>query len=130
MRGDRGRLDDILEAADKVAERVQRGKDRFDADEDTRFAIIHLIEIIGEAASRVSVQLRDKYRTCPGVAPSVCGTELYTATASPISRLCRLRPRLGLNRCNLEIVIRRRLAGMQHHRGLRRTLAGELATIG
>jgi uncharacterized protein with HEPN domain len=53
MRYDRERLDDIVGAADKIAERVRRGKRRFDADEDTRLAIVHLIEIIGEATSRM-----------------------------------------------------------------------------
>jgi uncharacterized protein with HEPN domain len=65
MRYDRERLDDIMGAADKIAARVRRGKRRFDADEDTRLAIVHLIEIIGEATSRISSQLRDKYPEVP-----------------------------------------------------------------
>jgi uncharacterized protein with HEPN domain len=68
VRADLERLDDILEileAASKISERVQRGRDRFDADEDTRLSVIHLIEMIGEATSRLSAQLREKYPEVP-----------------------------------------------------------------
>lgn len=59
MRDDRERLCDILEAAEKVRARVQRGRDRFDDDEDLQIVLTHLIQIIGEAATRLSPEFID-----------------------------------------------------------------------
>ena len=59
MRDDRERLCDILEAAEKIRTRVQRGRDRFDDDEDLQIVLTHLIQIIGEAATRLSPELID-----------------------------------------------------------------------
>jgi uncharacterized protein with HEPN domain len=44
-------LYDILEATEKIAARVARGRQVFDADEDTQIVLVHLIQVIGEAAS-------------------------------------------------------------------------------
>lgn len=44
MRSDQERLSDILEAAEKVRERVARGRGRFETDEDLQLVLIHLIE--------------------------------------------------------------------------------------
>lgn len=44
MRRDADRLADIVEAAAKIEERVQRGRERFDVDEDMRLAVTRLIE--------------------------------------------------------------------------------------
>ena len=60
MRSDRERLLDIIEAAEKIAARVQRGRAAFDVDEDVRFAVVHLLEIVGEAAGGVSEELRSR----------------------------------------------------------------------
>jgi uncharacterized protein with HEPN domain len=53
VRDDRERLLDILEAAQKIAERVLRGRARFDAEEDLQIVLTHLVQIIGEAAARL-----------------------------------------------------------------------------
>ena len=53
MRDDRERLLDMLEAAGKIAERVRRGRARFDADEDLQIVLTHLVQVIGEAAARL-----------------------------------------------------------------------------
>lgn len=57
MRDDHERLTDILEAADKIRVRVARGRDRFTADEDLQIVLTHLVQVIGEAASRLSDEL-------------------------------------------------------------------------
>lgn len=54
MRDDRERLADIVEAAEKIELRVRRGRARFDADEDLQIVLTHLIQVIGEAASRIT----------------------------------------------------------------------------
>jgi uncharacterized protein with HEPN domain len=52
VRRDSERLSDILEASEKIAARVARGRQVFDADEDTQIVLVHLIQVIGEARSR------------------------------------------------------------------------------
>ncbi|THV21773.1 DUF86 domain-containing protein [Glycomyces paridis] len=54
MRDDRERFADILEAAEKIRRKVAEGRDGFDADEYAQLAVVHLIQIIGEAANRLS----------------------------------------------------------------------------
>jgi uncharacterized protein with HEPN domain len=51
VRRDSERLHDIIEAADKIAARVARGRQNFDVNEDTQIVLVHLIQVIGEAAS-------------------------------------------------------------------------------
>jgi len=53
VRNDRERLADILEAAEKIQSRVDRGREWFDADEDMQIVLTHLVQVIGEAAARV-----------------------------------------------------------------------------
>jgi uncharacterized protein with HEPN domain len=57
VRDDRERLRDILDAAAKIRTRVQRGRYRFNDDEDLQIVLTHLIQIVGEAASRLSPEL-------------------------------------------------------------------------
>lgn len=57
MRNDRERLADILETAHKIETRVARGRARFDTDEDLQIVLTHLVQIIGEAAGRLSADL-------------------------------------------------------------------------
>lgn len=54
MRRDDERLADIIEAADKIAVRSAKGRSAFDADEDTQIVLVHLIQVIGEAAAGLS----------------------------------------------------------------------------
>jgi uncharacterized protein with HEPN domain len=65
VRDDAERLADIIEAADKIATRVGRGREAFDKDEDVQIAIVHLIQIIGEAASGLSDALVDAHPEIP-----------------------------------------------------------------
>lgn len=59
MRGDRHRLQDILEAIERVERYTDRGRKAFDADELIQNWVIHHLEIIGEACGAVSPQVRE-----------------------------------------------------------------------
>ena len=54
MRSDAERLADILDAAAKIAPKVADGRAGFDKDEYVQLALVHLVQIIGEAAARLS----------------------------------------------------------------------------
>lgn len=57
MRSDRERLVDILEAIHKIEQYVERESD-FEADELIQVWIVHHLQIIGEAASRLTQEFR------------------------------------------------------------------------
>ena len=65
MRDDRARLRDILEAIDKIEQRATAGKEQFLADELLQVWMVHHIQIIGEAASRLSPILRESASSVP-----------------------------------------------------------------
>lgn len=56
----------MLDTARKIASKVQ-GVDRtaYDADENLRRALVHLIQVIGEAARRVSQTLQQSHPAIP-----------------------------------------------------------------
>lgn len=56
---------DILEAALKIEERVVRGRDRFAAEEDLQIVLTHLVQVIGEAASRLSAEVAARHPDVP-----------------------------------------------------------------
>lgn len=64
MRSDRERLLDILEAIDKIEQRSSSNIDDFAEDEMQQVWVIHHLQIIGEAASKLSEGLRSAH---PGV---------------------------------------------------------------
>jgi uncharacterized protein with HEPN domain len=72
MRDDRQRLADILEAT-KLLEMFQAGRNRDDLNKDLllRSALLHQLFVIGEAATRLSQPLKDKYPAIPWGA--ICG---------------------------------------------------------
>ena len=52
-------LGHMLEKARKIcAKSAGLDRARFDADEDLRLALLHLVQVVGEAAGRVSAQTR------------------------------------------------------------------------
>jgi len=56
----------MLDMARKVSVRVaERSKADFDADEDLRFVIAHLVQTIGEAAARVSLPTQEAHPEIP-----------------------------------------------------------------
>jgi uncharacterized protein with HEPN domain len=63
-RSDAERIADILEAAAKLDGIVARGHEYFLTDSIAQLACERLIEIIGEAASNISPEIRDQY---PGI---------------------------------------------------------------
>jgi len=65
VRSDRERLLDLLDATDRIAVRVVRGRERFDADEDAQLAMVRLIEIVGEACASVSAGTRSRHPAVP-----------------------------------------------------------------
>ena len=55
----------ILEIAQKIQDRLKdKNREDFNADEDFRIVLTHLVQIIGEAASHISPEFREKY---PGI---------------------------------------------------------------
>ena len=65
MRRDGERLADIIEAAEKISIRAGRGRQAFDADEDVQIVLVHLIQVIGEAASGLSDELTSAHPEVP-----------------------------------------------------------------
>ncbi len=59
-----------------------RGKTRKDYDRDSalRLALTHLIQVIGEAARRVSSQFRESTRKFHGMPSQACGVRLCMIT--------------------------------------------------
>jgi len=58
MRDDAGRLQDMLEAIQKVEERLNQGRDAFVADELLQVWAVHHLSVIGEAANKLSEALK------------------------------------------------------------------------
>ena len=65
MRRDGERLADIIEAAGKISVRAGKGRQAFDADEDMQIVLVHLIRVIGEAASGLSDELTSDHAEVP-----------------------------------------------------------------
>ena len=58
MRDDRTRLNDMLEAIERIRRQSDKGRDAFDRDELVQTWIVHHLQILGEAAARLSPELR------------------------------------------------------------------------
>lgn len=58
MRTDRERFLDILEAIEKIERHIGRGKLAFEKDEFFQVWVMHQLQVIGEAASRVSESIQ------------------------------------------------------------------------
>ena len=78
MRDDRQRLADIVEAT-KLLGIFQAGRSRDDLKKDLllRSALLHQLFVIGEAATRISQHLKDKYPGIPWRA--ICGFRNFIA---------------------------------------------------
>src|ERR1700678_1035170 len=63
---DRVRLNHILDALGHAIQ-FTTGRQREDLDDDTmlRFALLYAVQIVGEAASRISLETRDQYLDVP-----------------------------------------------------------------
>ena len=65
MRRDAERLRDIIEAIERIERYAQRGKDAFVHDELLQTWVVHHIQIIGEAARKLSDELRARDQDIP-----------------------------------------------------------------
>lgn len=65
MRDDTERLLDIVESIDRIERYSKRGRPTVEADELIQTWIIHHVEILGEAARRVSDGLREQHAEVP-----------------------------------------------------------------
>lgn len=65
MIDDRTRLAHVRDAIDAAQEFTAAGRDAFFSDTKTQFAVVRAIEVIGEAAKKVSEPVRAAYRQVP-----------------------------------------------------------------
>jgi len=65
MRADRDRVLDMLAAIGKVRHLADEGRERFDQDELAQVYFTHQILVLGEAASRVSDDVRAQFPSVP-----------------------------------------------------------------
>jgi len=65
MRDDRERLLDIKEAIENVQKYASRGRDAFRSDELIQTWILHHIQILGEAATRLSDEFQEQHHDIP-----------------------------------------------------------------
>jgi len=65
MRNDRERLLDIREAIENIQKYAARGKDAFRKDELIQTWVLHHIQILGEAASRISDEFQEEHPDIP-----------------------------------------------------------------
>ena len=65
MRDDRERLQDILEAIEKIEKYAVRGRHAFDTDELIQSWILNHLRILGEAARTLSTQTRQQFPSIP-----------------------------------------------------------------
>jgi uncharacterized protein with HEPN domain len=65
MRSDRERLIDILEAIEKIERYIPRGRQAFETDELLQVWVVRHLQIIGEAAFRVSEDTKNRFSLIP-----------------------------------------------------------------
>ena len=65
MRSDRERLLDILEAIERIDAHKKLPRSDFDTDELLQVWFVHYLQIIGEAASRLSEEMRTQHPEVP-----------------------------------------------------------------
>jgi uncharacterized protein with HEPN domain len=65
MRDDRERLRDILEAIERIERYTSKGREEFMQDELIQTWVVHHIQIIGEAARKLSEETRSEYDEVP-----------------------------------------------------------------
>lgn len=65
MRGDRERVIDILDAIDRIEKYASKGRPLFEEDELVQNWFVSNLLVIGEAASRISDDLRENHPETP-----------------------------------------------------------------
>ena len=71
----------MLDMARKAVSKTRGlSREAYDADENLRLALIHLIQVIGEAARQLSREFSDPHPEVPWAASSACVTKSFTTT--------------------------------------------------
>jgi len=65
MRDDRSRLEDILEAIERIERYAARGRAAFEADDLIQVWVLYHLQILGEAARKLSDALRQRHPEVP-----------------------------------------------------------------
>ena len=65
MRSDRDRLIDILDATEKIEERIPADKAEFAQNELLQVWALHYLQIIGEAANKISDEFKQSHNEVP-----------------------------------------------------------------
>ena len=65
MRSDKERIEDIIEAIEKIERYSDRGKQALETDEMLQVWVTRHLQIIGEAANRVSIEVQNRYPNIP-----------------------------------------------------------------
>ncbi len=65
MRDDRERLLDMLEAITRIEKYAPRGREAFDADELIQVYMVHHLQVLGEAAYKLSKEFRSRHARVP-----------------------------------------------------------------
>ncbi len=65
MRDDRERLLDMSDAIERINKYVIRGRQAFEQDELVQNWIVHHLQILGEAAARISDDFKEKHHDIP-----------------------------------------------------------------
>jgi len=65
MREDTGRLQDILEAIEKIEQYAGQGRQPFDNDEILQVWVVYHLQVLGEAANKVSPTIKALYPKVP-----------------------------------------------------------------
>ena len=65
MRDDRERLRDILEAIERIERYTAKGREEFERDELIQTWVVHHIQIIGEAARKLSEEVHSEHDQVP-----------------------------------------------------------------
>ncbi len=89
---DRVRLRHIVDAL-SAAMRFAEGRTREDLDRDEMlaFALLHAIQIVGEAAGKISAEFRDQPRASHGRSSRVCVIDWFMPILISITTSCGLR---------------------------------------
>jgi uncharacterized protein with HEPN domain len=65
VRSDRERLLDIVEAIERIEKYAVRGRQAFERDELLQTWFVHNVQVIGEAAGKLSEQFRSEHQELP-----------------------------------------------------------------
>lgn len=75
------RVEHMIVFCEKIVQFAKEdSNDTSDISEMRILALLRLFETLGEAASRISDELRTRFRTFPGCPPPTCGIVLFTVT--------------------------------------------------